>query len=75
MIFQLLHSCNHGDGPSSITCLSLVLEDSSRGELRRRQRAETTEMGCKERDTERARALKTLRDRERDDRASHERQN
>ena len=32
LIFQLLHSCNHGDGPSSITCLSLFLKDSSGGE-------------------------------------------
>ena len=32
MIFQLLCSCNHGDGPSSITCLSLFLKDSSGGE-------------------------------------------
>lgn len=32
LIFQLLCSCNHGDGPSSITCLSLFLKDSSGGE-------------------------------------------
>lgn len=32
LIFQLLHSCNHGDGPSSITCSSLFLKGSSGGE-------------------------------------------
>ena len=32
LIFQLLHRCNHGDGPSSITCFPLFLKDSSGGE-------------------------------------------
>lgn len=52
LIFQLLHSCNHGDGPSSITCLSLFFKDCSGGESRRmrqwyraqeRREAEATE--------------------------------
>lgn len=52
LIFQLLRSCNHGDGSSSITCLSLLLKDS-RGRNWRRQRAETTDTAVRgERDTE-----------------------
>ena len=43
LIFQLLHSCNHGDGPSSITCLLLFLKDSGRQNWSRRQTAAATE--------------------------------
>lgn len=66
LIFQLLHSCNHGDGPSSITCLSLFLKDSRGQDWRRRQRAEMTETEAQgERDTKSNGCRDPPRDRER----------
>lgn len=64
LIFQLLHSCNHGDGPSSITCLLLFLKDSGRQSRRRRPGAAATDRGSR-RERQRAMDTETLSKRDR----------
>lgn len=74
VIFQLPHSCNHGDGPSAITCLSLFLKDSRRGESEDTEGRDGGDKRRKERESQRAREVRTPRDRERQKHRDREKQ-